>query len=117
MSRVWLGEQRNAGPFLTTQEVYVMKVTTNKVPRPIVLGCELSDKEKTEFDYIKRDDLCGTSFVRYKGYVYDLDNFMIYNQEHNGIVWHGAAGDSYFSGTLLHICEDSDFVIMGYYIE
>jgi hypothetical protein len=94
-----------------------MRVTTNRIPRPIILGYELSDKEKAEFDYIKDDELDCAAFVRYKGYVYDLGNFMRYNHEHNGIMWHGAAGDSYFSGTLLHICEDSDFVIMGYYTE
>ena len=92
-----------------------MKVVTNRVPRPIINGHELSETERAEFDFLKEDEIDCEIFFRYRGDVYYLGNFMRYNVEHAGIKWNGAQGDSYFSGTLVCICSDHEHVIVGRY--
>jgi hypothetical protein len=91
-----------------------MTVKTNLVPRNMLYWDELSDKEKAEFDYMDKEDQETGNFVRYRGWVYDVGEFMRYGVEHKGIIWAGCEGDSYFSGTLIHLCKDNqDQVIMA----
>jgi len=92
-----------------------MKVITNRIPRPIINGCELSEKERAEFDFLKEDEIDCEIFFRYRGDVYYLGNFMRYGVELDGIKWDGAQGDNYFSGTLVCICPDHEHVIVGRY--
>jgi hypothetical protein len=47
MSKVWLGEQRNAGPFLTTQEVYVMKREFSVTVKDVLKYVEREQREIT----------------------------------------------------------------------
>jgi len=90
-----------------------MKVITNRIPRPIINGCELSEKERAEFDFLESEELDCAPFFRYRGDVYYLGNFMRYNVEINGILWHGAEGHSYFNSTLVHLCADGENVIVA----
>jgi hypothetical protein len=92
-----------------------MRVVTNRVPRHIVYGYELSEKEKADFDFLKSDELDDSSFFRYRGQVYYLGNFMRFNETINGIAWNGCEGDSYFSGTLVKLSDDRETVIVGRY--
>lgn len=93
-----------------------LTVKTNLVPRNMIYGYELTDKEKKEFDFLSPEELDTADFVRYKGQVHYLGNFMQYGVEHKGIIWDGCEGDSYFSGTLIHMCRDnSDQVIVARY--
>ena len=87
-----------------------MKIITNNVPRNMVYGYELTDKQKQDFDYL--DDIDSHNFVKYKGMVFDLSEFMITELEG----WDGVSGQSYFNGYLIKIV-DSDTVIMGAYYE
>lgn len=92
-----------------------MKVTTNRVPRPLIDGSELTDKEKAEFDFLKPDEFEYEKFFRYRGDVYYLGNFMRYDMEVAGIRWDGAQSDSVWTGTLVKICSDLENVIVGVY--
>ena len=87
-----------------------MKIITNNVPRNMIYGYELTDKQKQDFDYI--DDIDSHDFVKYKGMVFDVSEFMITELEG----WDGVSGQSYFNGYLIKIV-DSDTVIMGAYYE
>ena len=68
-------------------------------------------------DYM--EDIDSADFFRYCKRLYAIDDFM--NLDAKGAMsmngyWHGYKGDSYFSGILVHICGDSDRVIVGTYI-
>ena len=96
-----------------------VKVITNNVPRPIVYGYELTEKERKEFDYLSNDDLESNSFVRYKGWLYCLSDFLRINDTGQLFTdnWHGYNPDSFFSGTVLRYTDNScEYVIMGTYI-
>lgn len=71
-------------------------------------GYELTDKQKQDFDYI--EDIDSHDFVKYKGMIFDVSEFM--TTELKG--WDGVSGQSYFSGYLIRMV-DSDTVIMGWY--
>lgn len=94
-----------------------LTIITNNVPRDIVYGYELSHDERKEFDYLhwreEQDDGYYHQFFRYKGEVYDLDDFqgtrewVGYNApDFKG--WHGYQSDSFFSGILVRYPETED---------
>ena len=89
-----------------------MKIKTNNQPRDILAWYDLTPEEQKEFDYLKDGE---GSFFRYKGWVYDLEEFM--RVDHTAIHgdWHGYASDSYFSGMLVRYTSDCDQVIVGSY--
>lgn len=85
-------------------------ITTNNRPRPTLSGFELTAKERADFDYLGADDEVKehSSFVRYRGVVYDLSEFLIFPTEdttrdgwdgHNG-------GSSYFSAVYMKYLRD-----------
>jgi hypothetical protein len=89
-------------------------IRTNNVPRLLIDAYQLTAAERQQFDYldwsaIDRGDDSAT-FLRYKGQLYDLGEFM-----RTGIPgWDGIAADSAFSGTLVRfVKDDSDYVIVG----
>ena len=98
-----------------------LEIVTNNVPREVITGFELTDEERSEFDYISQDDLPGREFVRYKGQVYDLDEFTRCTL--NGFdqdawnKWDGYFSDSAFSGILVRYCYGDYIgcVVMGTY--
>ena len=81
------------------------KITCNNTARNTIEWCDLTDKEKKEFSYIKNpEDGCGP-FVRYRGWVYDMGDTMRVETERlpadsplQG--WHGYVGESYFHSVL-----------------
>ena len=81
-----------------------MEIKTNHNWRPVLLGYELSEKERSEFDWIDPDEIDGYSFVKYKGYVYSLDQFMRVDHYIPGN-WDGIRHDSFFSGVLIKLSE------------
>ena len=90
-------------------------ITTNNKPRDLMYWEELTAKEQKELDYIKPDE-AGFQFVRYKGWVYDVDDMMAVRAESlpadsflRG--WDAYVGDSYFSGVLIRWVDDK--VVMG----
>lgn len=85
---------------------------------PLIYWYELTNKEKSEFDYIENPEDNFTGF-KYKGDVYDLNDFM--RIENNAPAWikkfDGYRGDSFFSGILVKYNEDNnDFIKVYTYI-
>lgn len=100
-----------------------MKITTNHQCRPTLMWYDLTTKEKKEFDYIEEEDQSSMLFVRYKGWVYDVGDFMRVPAEdgtandynHMG-GWDGYQSDSAFSGVLIRWTDScGDYVVMGTY--
>lgn len=90
-----------------------LKIKTNYVPRHTVNGIDLTPKERKEFDYYTDEILAFSCFVRYRGEVYDLSEFLITDKKGELGRWDGLRTDSYFSGILLKFCHDSEQVLMG----
>ena len=88
-----------------------LTIKTNNVPRLMLYSHELTAKELQHFDYLGADELEESSFVRYRGRVYSIGDFMRSGAPDG---WHGVHGDSFFSGVVIRLCEDdSDRVVMG----
>jgi hypothetical protein len=95
-----------------------MTVKTNNVPRPVIWGFELTEKEAREFDYL--EDVGAAQFVRYRGWVYDLGEFTRIDMRRERLPaefegWHGYQSDSYFSGILIRYSQDFESVVVGTY--
>lgn len=92
-----------------------MEIITNHQPRFTIDAYELSAKERERFDYLDWPAIDqgeeSATFIRYKGWLYDLGEFV--TSEQFGSYWHGADVDTFFSATLLHLCDDGESVIMG----
>lgn len=105
-------------------------IITNNVPRPIIYGYELSEKERKEFDFLNfdenkldHDNALFDQFFRYKEQVYYLGDFLsigarMRNQQPPNDdpfwEWDGYASDSYFSGLVIK-CPNDEQVIVGTY--
>jgi len=84
----------------------------------LVDACELTDTERTEFDYLDwpaidagRDS---ATFVRHQGQLYDLGCFMRSTDPAvTRLGWHGRHDDTYFSAVVVHIDPDGESVITG----
>lgn len=99
-----------------------MKIKTNNIPRHLVYGYELTEKEAADFDYLNPDELNEREFVRYKGQVYAMGEFMRIDktvaphpQREGWEDWHGYSSDSFFSGVLVRFSNDGESVVMGTY--
>lgn len=100
-----------------------LTIQTNNIPRPIIFGYELSPTEAEEFDYLKGDDLINNQFFRFKGRVYDTNEFSsilrtwgsaeCFNKDMAG--WDGYLSESFFSGLVVRYVCDDDAVIVGTY--
>lgn len=95
-----------------------LKIVSNYQKREIIYWNDLTFAEKKEFDYLSKnrnEDCINTSFVRYLGNVYDIGEFMMFLNNSDFKGWDGYSSDTYFSGILIKVSEDSDNVIMGRY--
>lgn len=91
-------------------------IVTNSIPRLIVSGYQLTDNQKEDFDYI--EDIDSHDFVLYKNCVYDIGEFVrIDSKSENFNGWHAASANSWFTGVLIKLCDDNDYVIMGRYYQ
>lgn len=94
-----------------------VRVTTNNVPRDIVDAYELTAAEREDFDYLDWDAIDegndSASFIRFKGQLYDLGEFMRpnYPGESDLSGWHGVRTDSYFSALVVKLVGDDQVVI------
>lgn len=96
-----------------------INVKTNNVPRPVIDAYELSAAERQEFDYfdwdaVERGELSPT-FFRFKGELYDLGEFMVWDNPASPTRghWDGYRSDSFFSGLVVRYCEDYEWVVVG----
>lgn len=97
-----------------------LTVKTNNVPRDYLLGSYFQGKERTEmlnqFDYLTEEEFDSSSFVNYKGYWYDLGEFMLVrDSELKKLKWQGYSSDSFFSGIVIRYVEDRERIVMGTY--
>lgn len=92
-----------------------MIITTNNQERESIYGYDLTDEEKKEFDYLEGDDLEYGQFFRYKGRVFDIGEFVNVPKGSELSAWHGYRADTFFSGTVIKICEGGESVIVGTY--
>ena len=89
-----------------------MRIITNNQPRQLIYGYELTEKQRQDFDYL--EDIDGNNFVKYKGNIYDVSEFMSTHNMDSLKGWDGYSSDSFFSGILIKYI-DSDTVIVGRY--
>lgn len=85
-----------------------LKIITNNVPRDLLTGLDLTEAELANFDYLD-DPESNSGFFRYRGVVYNLDHFTRSPIPE----WDGIYNDSYFSGILVRLVDDTERVIVG----
>ena len=86
-----------------------IRIVSNNHWHNFLSGYELSETEKQEFDYV--EDIDSASFLRYRGNVYYLGEFMANSnvpEFHPFLKWHGHISDSYFSGVLIRCSSDCE---------
>ena len=96
-----------------------MKIKTNNQPRDILTWYDLTPAEQNEFDYLEEGE---GSFFRYKGWVYDLGEFMRIDASiaphparEGWEKWQAYAPGSHFTGVLIRYTSDCEQVIAGQY--
>lgn len=92
-----------------------LEIFTNNQPRDIICGFQMPKGQRKNFDYLNNEDYMNNQFVQYRGYYYDMNEFMSVNNNSDFKGWDGYSSDTYFSGVLIKICDDGDSVIMGRY--
>lgn len=99
-----------------------VRIVTNNKPRDVIRDYELTAAERAEFDYINwpavEQGTASHSFVRYRGELYDLGEFMHvdYHMLRSTFAkWDGYKPDSFFSGMLIRYVDDYERVIIGTY--
>lgn len=95
-----------------------LKIITNNKPRYILYWYELKPREKKEFTYLDTEDRQDAArFFRYRGNVYDLEEFFttreVATMDLTG--WEGYQSDSFFSGIVVKYCDDYERIIAGRY--
>ncbi len=95
-------------------------IKTNNQPRELMclsdFSLERQHQIRSDFDWM--EDIESTQgFFTYRGLVYHLEEFLRVTAGSDDATqnWDGVAADSYFSGTLVRLCSDPDFVIVGRY--
>lgn len=96
-------------------------IRTNNVPRPLLFGSDLTDKERAGLDYLDFSEENDNSaafkeFFRYKGDVYDLGECMSTDGlgELRKAGWEGYYGETFFSSVVIKFVNRGESVIVGY---
>lgn len=98
-----------------------VKIFGNNHDVPIIYGYQLSDKWKKEFDYYdNEEELDGATFFKYKGWIFDLCEFIAIRGNHPfeecPIKFDGYKSDTFFSGVLIKLSDDGESVkVYTYY--
>lgn len=96
----------------------IFDIRTNNVPRDTIYGCELTEKEREEFDYLdwtKADEGSGfhAEFFRYKGQLYDIgEATRLPEGEAYEFGWQGYYQQSAFHAVIIKFAPN-DQVIVG----
>lgn len=99
-----------------------MKITTNNHKLPLLSGYDLTPAERAELDYIENIDETYARFFRYRGNIYDTQEFVriVPLAQQSGwahgadaesllLKWDGIQADSCFSAVVLRYVPDTDF--------
>ena len=89
-----------------------MPIITNNKLRFIIYGCELTAKEREQFDYYDKQELDNATFVKYKGSIYDIGEFMRVEENSDLLPWQGYSAQSAFHAILIKFT-DNEKVIIG----
>jgi len=98
-----------------------MKIITNYRPREVIDPWELTKDERAEFDYydwdaFDRGEGSAGEYVRYKGELLDLNEFVTTLSLTNILTeWDGYRSDSWYSGLVVRYLPDYEYVIVGRY--
>ena len=72
-----------------------------------------------QFDYMSDEDLEDATFFKYRGYWYDLAQFMLLNDGSaigaDFANWDAYSADSYYSGVVVRLAGDGDRIKVGTY--
>ena len=95
-------------------------IKTNNQPRPLKCLFEFSPQQqqsiRSDFDWM--EDIETTyGFFEYRGTIHHLENFLRVNAGTDDATqgWDGYEADTYFSGTLVRLTSDSEYVVVGSY--
>jgi hypothetical protein len=88
-------------------------IRTNGQYRPVLCWEDLTVKEQGEYDI---ETFYNSSFFRYRGWVYTLEDFMCIGKDSGfGDGWDGYHNDSFFSGVLVKYSRCGDAVKVATY--
>ena len=96
-------------------------IKTNNQPRELKSLADFSlarqEEIRSDFDWVEEIETT-IGFFEYRGLVHHLESFLRVYAGTDDVTqgWDGYEADSYFSGTLVRLCSDSDFVIVGRYL-
>jgi len=94
-----------------------VKIYTNHHWRDFLYWHDLTDKEKEEFDWMEDPDF--HNFMRYRGWVYALDEFMRmpkFGSDEKFQDWDGYHNETFFSGVLVKISKCQSRYQIAHYI-
>lgn len=93
-----------------------MNVKTDHKWKPLLYESEIPERYRKSFtedyDWMDGDDK-GYGWIVYRNRLYHTSDFIRFDDP----VWHGYAGDTYFSGTVIELSGDGESYRIGYYIE
>jgi hypothetical protein len=85
-----------------------VKYITNGQWRNLTYGYELTEAERADFDYIEAEEFDTHDFLRYRGRIYDMDDFLYTDDPR----FDGVLTDTYFSGIGVKMSDDGDQVVV-----
>ena len=91
-----------------------MKIITNNHWNTFLYGYELTEEQKLDFDYI--DDIDSESFIKYRGIIYSIHDFMAIERSPFPGKWDGYSSDSFFSGVIIKLSDDTEQYKIATYI-
>lgn len=95
-----------------------MTIRTNSHVYDLISFCDLTPKEAKDFDYIEEEEQYSPRLFRYRGNVYDANEFTsVYGlgAPSEFQKWSGYQSDSFFSGVLVRFVNDCEQVIVATY--
>ena len=94
-----------------------MIIKTDHKWKSLLYGYQLTEKEKSEFDYMEQINLESSAFVRYKGIVYAISEFIrVEDPEGDLSEWDGYYTGSAFHAVVIKISDSGEeYMIGGYY--
>jgi hypothetical protein len=105
---------KEGGTMDTIESKIIIK--TDHKWKNFLYGYELTAKEKAEFDYMTDEDIDCGSFIRYRKWIYSLEDFMRIENNPALAGWSGYSSDSFFSGVVMKISDDGEQYKVGTYI-
>ena len=92
-----------------------IKISSSNRPTLLLDWNQLTEKERSHFDWMGEDERDSSGFVRYLKSIYCPGQFERAEGELKESGWDGFETWTYFSGVVVKLCEDNDYVIMGNY--